>query len=71
MDNLPNVIVIKCVLFGEGLVGRPTRIEFHREAEYGINVVYRSFGSVAEASRWLDTNGYRYVPASHAEWVRM
>ena len=67
MDNLPSRIVIKHVLVGQGLVGRPARLEVHRGS---AQPVYRTFDRVPELAKWLNTNGYRYVPDTHGEWMR-
>lgn len=73
MDNLPNCIVIKHVLVGQGLVGRPARLEIHRGRGYSGDdlPIYRTFDRVPALAKWLSDNGYRYVPDTHAEWTRI
>jgi hypothetical protein len=73
MDNLPHVLTIKHVLVGQGLVGRPSRLEVHREVEGGRSLehIYRTFDRVPELAKWLNDNGYAYVPGSNGEWCRL
>lgn len=71
MDNLPSRITIKHVLVGQGLVGRPARLEVHRDITFGGHHLYRSFDRVPELAKWLNTNDYRYVPDTHGEWMRL
>lgn len=72
MDNLPAFITIKHVLVGQGLVGRPSRLEVIEENNSGVGErVYREFDRVPELAKWLDTNGYAYVPGSNGEWGRL
>jgi hypothetical protein len=71
MDNLPHVITIKHVLVGQGLVGRPSRIEVHRDERANTIPVYRTFDRIAELAKWLNDNGYAYVPGSNGEWCRL